>query len=394
MKNILLIVLSIICISGHQAAVQANITNTGTDSLAAKTPSQSAQSQTVAVKAKAPQTKTLFVSAFHNVVTENCVLEKLNLEKNSLYPDQYVCVKTDSSGMALAEKNLDTFRLWINGVCFPKLKPFYINQLGSALVFRLSVDTAQASPWQLFYAYPNYWTFKREVVVNLGTTKQEFKNPKCERVELHTTAGWMVWVGYSLFVVFMFLILKFGKGILRDVGLYSANGVKISYKSDEPTNAEKGIINVSDMPFSLARFQFLFWLMIIFFGIVHIWGITDTLATPTGTVLLLLGISGGTFYIGKLIDKKPASADNKTPTEFVTDFIANKKSSGFMMDMLSDGSSISLHRLQLFMFTVFLGIYFLWEVIYGLSLPQFSDTMMVLMGISSGTYAGVKTTES
>lgn len=347
------------------------------------------------VPAKLPETKTLFVSRFYNVVTDNCVLEKLNLEKNKVYPGEYICVKTDSVGMALADKNLDTFRLWINGICYPKIKPFYANHLGSSLVFKLEVDTAKVSPWKLFYAYPNYWTFHRNVIINLGTTHKEFKNNKCERVELHTTAGWMFWVGYLMFAIFLFLILKFGKGILRDVGLYSTNGVKISYKSSEPTDKDKGIINVRDLPFSLARFQFLFWLLIIFFGIVHIWGITDELTNPTGTVLLLLGISGGTFYIGKLIDVKPSGTDTKTATEYVTEFLnTNKQSKGFVMDMLSDGKTISLHRLQLLMFTVFLGIYFTWQVIYGLALPQFSDTMMVLMGISSGTYAGIKTTES
>jgi hypothetical protein len=69
------------------------------------------------------------------------------------------------------------------------------------------------------------------------------------------------------------------------------------------------------------------------------------------------------------------------------------KSKGIMVDMLSDGHAMSLHRLQLLLFTVFLGCYFLIEVAGHLVMPQISETMMGLMGISSVTYAGIKSTE-
>ena len=143
----------------------------------------------------------------------------------------------------------------------------------------------------------------------------------------------------------------------------------------------------------MARLQFLLWLLVIFFGMLHIWIITDVLNSPTGSTLLLLGISGGTFYLGNLLDK-PSGGGTPLTGEDLTSFINNNQSKKLLFDVLNDGQSISLHRLQLLIFTVFLCCYFVTVVIGGLVIPQISDTMLALMGISSTMYAGVKTTES
>lgn len=349
-----------------------------------------------------PDPKTIRVVKYNNA---DCTPSKTT--SFTACPEEYISIQTDSNGINLAKANLDTFRLWMNGICYTNIKPLTFNSATSSLIFKLSLDTSKTSPWQLFYAWPNYWTFHHDVIINLGTRHKEFGRASCaNKVGLNTTVPWMPYVGYPLFIIILVLIFRMGPGILRDTALHSQHGIKITYKKNEPTDKDKACINIKDVPFSLARFQFLYWLIIIFFGIIHIWVITDTLTTPTGTVLLLLGISGGTFYIGRLIDVKtdePATPDEAAKaeakakadaTKYVEDFINNNtKSKGFMPDVLTDGKSISLHRLQLVMFTVFLGFYFVWQVLYGLSLPQFSDTMMVLMGISSGMYAGVKTSE-
>ncbi|MBI3234652.1 MAG: hypothetical protein HYZ42_11540, partial [Bacteroidetes bacterium] len=240
--------------------------------------------------------------------------------------------------------------------------------------------------------------------VNLGTRASEFIKPSDNSGKLYITVGWMKFVGYGLFILILILVLKVAKGILRDTSYLEEQGVVISFKASEPTNATNGVIYYKDLPISLARTQFLFWLLIIFYGIIHIWAFTDSLAEPTGSVLLLLGISGGTFYISKLIDqtgsKKTATpvtppVTPPTPAETVQAFINNRdQSQGFIVDILNDGNGISSHRLQLVMFTTFLGFYFVWQVLYSLTMPQFSDTMLLLMGISSGTYAGLKTLES
>ena len=58
--------------------------------------------------------------------------------------------------------------------------------------------------------------------------------------------------------------------------------------------------------------------------------------------------------------------------------------------MLSDGSGYSFHRFQIFGWTVALGGVFVSDVYNNLAMPEFSATMLSLMGMSSGTYIGFK----
>jgi len=53
-----------------------------------------------------------------------------------------------------------------------------------------------------------------------------------------------------------------------------------------------------------------------------------------------------------------------------------------------------LHRLQFGIWTVVLMIVFVYTVIQDVSLPDFDNTLLALMGISSGAYAGMKIPEN
>jgi hypothetical protein len=65
-------------------------------------------------------------------------------------------------------------------------------------------------------------------------------------------------------------------------------------------------------------------------------------------------------------------------------------SSGFIKDLLREGSSVSFHRFQIAIWTIVLGIIFVRSVWHDLSMPEFDQTLLGLMGISSGTYLGFK----
>ena len=65
-------------------------------------------------------------------------------------------------------------------------------------------------------------------------------------------------------------------------------------------------------------------------------------------------------------------------------------SSGFMRDILSDSSGYSFHRFQIFAWTIVLGIIFVSSVYNSLTMPEFSTTLLGLMGLSAGTYIGFK----
>lgn len=316
-----------------------------------------------------------------------------NDEGTSVHPGDYIMVIFDKSDLDSVKSNLKTYRLWIDGICFPNMEPLFINESEPGIIFHLERDTAANSPWQLLYTNPSYWHFYHPANVTLGTKTMEYKSPDQHTIYLYTSTYWVPWVFYPLFIILLILLVRYGKALLKDTSLYTSNGVTIGYTPNQPTNATTGVININEVPYSLSRFQFLIWLIVIFFGILHIWIITDVLTSPSGSSLFLIGISGGTFYISKLLDKSPAATANDGPTT-VANFIAeDQKSKGLLNDILSDGKSISLHRLQLVLFTVFLAGYFVLEVINNLIMPQFDQTMLTLMGISNATYAGIKTTE-
>jgi hypothetical protein len=69
------------------------------------------------------------------------------------------------------------------------------------------------------------------------------------------------------------------------------------------------------------------------------------------------------------------------------------KTKGFLTDIMSDENGISIHRFQMVGWTVILTLVFVHGVWTNLTMPEFSDTLLTLMGISSGTYIALKIPE-
>ena len=65
-------------------------------------------------------------------------------------------------------------------------------------------------------------------------------------------------------------------------------------------------------------------------------------------------------------------------------------SKGFFADILDDGNGVSIHRLQYLLWTLMMVVVFLVNVTTTGKMPEFSVTMLGLMGISSGTYVTIK----
>jgi hypothetical protein len=61
-----------------------------------------------------------------------------------------------------------------------------------------------------------------------------------------------------------------------------------------------------------------------------------------------------------------------------------------MKDLLSSGGTIDLHRFQIVTWTLVLGVVFVHAVYTDLAMPEFDQSLLALMGISSGTYLGFK----
>ena len=201
-------------------------------------------------------------------------------------------------------------------------------------------------------------------------------------------------------------------------------------------------------PYNLGRAQMAFWFFLIYASYTTIWLITSALDTITTSLLALMGISAGTALGEALIDNGKDTAKtnqiqdltaqkfaveqavtdvqtqvdalNASGAATVTDQ-ANRDamtrqlvegrtrlgqidqqlgalaadaspnvSAGFLRDILSDGSGYSFHRFQIFAWTIVLGIIFISSVYNNLTMPEFSPTLLGLMGLSAGTYIGFK----
>jgi hypothetical protein len=62
----------------------------------------------------------------------------------------------------------------------------------------------------------------------------------------------------------------------------------------------------------------------------------------------------------------------------------------FFLDLLQERNSVDFHRFQMMTWTVILGVVFVFGVFQQLAMPKFDTILLVLMGISNGTYLGFK----
>lgn len=205
-------------------------------------------------------------------------------------------------------------------------------------------------------------------------------------------------------------------------------------------------------PYNLGRVQMAFWFFLAVASYVVIWLITDAIDTITPSLLGLMGISAGTALSEVLIDAgkdtqatttynaalaektalEQTIADEQAqlaalaakPNPTVDDAAARDNlnrqlldqrtrlnqlalqlkatapaagavaSEGFISDILTDANGYSFHRFQIAIWTIVLGGVFVSRVYNSLTMPEFSATMLGLMGISSGTYIGFKFPEA
>jgi hypothetical protein len=148
--------------------------------------------------------------------------------------------------------------------------------------------------------------------------------------------------------------------------------------------------------FSLSRTQLAFWTVIISSTFIYV---VINLSSGTSIVipdippvnLVLLGIAAGTTVVAKVIDN--SQKDNAGDTISQQDL----PSKGFLTDIISDENGISIHRLQNVIWTAIVGVIYIYYVMTSSKIPDgtiINNDLLGLMGISAGTYLGLKTTEN
>lgn len=270
--------------------------------------------------------------------------------------------------------DVSKFFLYLGGRPFKDIKARPTDVANGKLQFVLKRSSASRDSWTEIYGklfgHPEFFT--RQVSVTIGLENSDPLPTDVEDFELTIMSS--AWFGSALvlfvaaFLIFLWLAIR--KDILREPGL----------EPTQPKNAKHPVLR----QYSLARCQMAFWFFIVIVSYVLIWMITGDYGSITQSVLGLTGISALTAVGAAAID-----ASKRDPSSTTT---AGQPSKGFLLDILSDGNNISFHRFQMAIWTIVLGIIFGSSVYHGLQMPEFSATLLGLMGISAGTYIGFKLT--
>lgn len=330
-----------------------------------------------------------------------------------------------------AEKN-EPLKLvpYINGRAIKGNYPEELHLERGRLIYHLEITPANKSVWVDLLGAPE--GIKRAVTMSVGLEDgSQFDSVHERGSEIPLTIISPVYGIVALLVIIVTLVLL----------LWLASKTNIIREPGPPPTPGKR------RPYNLGRAQMAFWFFLIYASYIAIWLVTDALDTITPSLLALMGISAGTALGEAMIDSSKDTAKTNqmqdllaekqaveqgisqtqldldaidTSTATVTDQ-ANRDvltqqmvtsrtrlgqidqqvrtltsqqsatvSSGFLRDILSDSSGYSFHRFQIFAWTLVLGIIFVSSVYNNLTMPEFSSTLLGLMGLSAGTYIGFK----
>jgi hypothetical protein len=202
--------------------------------------------------------------------------------------------------------------------------------------------------------------------------------------------------GYRLCLACVVLFL-----LLVGLGFFGKTSKWAWFRDDFEVPA--GVIGPEGRKFSLGKVQMAAWSVAIIVGFVLVGLAMQTvwvLNEINDTLVILLGISattaaGAMALVPDQVNRQIELLKTALPADKVA--IEAKlrtllTSSGPLKDILSDvgSDSPSLHRLQNLAFTVVLILMFLFGALTTGSFPNFTGTLLALMGVSGGAYLGFK----
>ena len=326
--------------------------------------------------------------------------------------------------------------LFFDGRPIKDMVPESVNGSGETLRFHLQRTPNSVESWAdlLGFGLSEGWYSTRPVTLSVGLENEDavptdingaraFNLIRVRQIRLFV---WSILVAIA-FVTFLVLIRS--SDVLRD---------------PDP------VLKIGERrPYSLSRCQAAWWFFLSLISFVFIWLVTGQYDLSP-SVLVLLGIGFGTLVGGAMVDqnKRPDSNDGELSDPALQDLLRRKSelerqivsgkpkrtplrswkrqqldargfydykiraydklideirarfptaispgSSTFLKDILTDANGVSFHRFQMLVWTVVLGIMFVTAVTSRLSMPQFSATLLSLMGISAGTFIAFKIPE-
>ena len=258
--------------------------------------------------------------------------------------------------VAIDKDGKPTLHLFLDGVELKNSLGALVDRKKNLVVFDVARSADDAAVWTKVIGQLEWgaWGARVPIHIGVGTNAGEFDIAEPNPLKLILVDPWAFVLGLAAFLAAV-LALVFAaqiSAVLRD--------------------------GDNNSTYSLARVQMAFWLYLITAAFVFIWLVTgDYNGVLTGQALTLIGISGTTGLMAISISSGAAPA----------------QSTGFFNDILSDGGGIALHRLQIVVWTLILGVVFFTEIYRSFRLPTFDSNLLILMGISGATYVGFKFNE-
>ncbi|RCJ25697.1 hypothetical protein A6S26_15265 [Nostoc sp. ATCC 43529] len=268
------------------------------------------------------------------------------------------------------------------------------------LAFRLERNDSSEEVWNALIGRASNYSIN--VIVGVGCPNKiaiPVKYPESPPQIKIVLLSWRFWLCLLLLLAVVILFTRYCRNTLRSSGiegLYSKKEVIDGEEllipeqvSTEPQQRKSRIAQfflgrkkINQNPFSLSVSQLAFWTFIIFGSYMIIYGITgDYTNILNQQSLVLLGINSVTAFGSSLIDGQGDERKRKG---------SQRVSEGFFLDILSDINGVNFHRFQTFIWTAAIGLFFIWEVVKNLAMPEFDETLLTLQGISSATYLGLR----
>ncbi len=156
----------------------------------------------------------------------------------------------------------------------------------------------------------------------------------------------------------------------------------LGHKSDLLRDAGPALPLPGRKPYSLARTQLAVWTVVIVGSYLLLAAVLGSTNPFNETALILIGVSAATGLTATAIDDTVT-----TPKE-------PRASRGFIIDILSDEEGVTIYRFQMAVWTLVLAAVFFYKVWTELAMPDFNAVLLGLLGVSNGTYVGLKMRKS
>jgi hypothetical protein len=337
-----------------------------------------------------------------------------------------VVLKGDASGVDVRKA-----LLVLNGRPIPGLADVRVTHEGDVLLYRLVRNSDNLEAWKPILGSPDSQSRPEIVTLQLGSAKADTPariiagDPPATTFQFVLLSPW--WVVVGTLAVLIVIIAVVG-------GARRTNLLRDSLLPQLPPHQQT---------YSLGRCQMAFWFALVFASFVFLLLLLWDYNTVTPQALILMGLSGATAIFAIQIDASKDTAIGganetlrmlgiKTYNDVVVlkneirqrslelnntqqppseaeairlkgeildrqnrlrtwqDLTAPFVTQGWYRDLTTDVNGPALHRLQVFYWTIILGVVFIVAVYRELAMPVFSDTLLALMGVTSAGYLGFK----